>query len=96
MTDVIRRQQKSTGAVCILSANHVNTRDTAKHAISPTTCQRNTRPFSSLRFECVAASSRSKSYFFRLIEFLNVVLCCWFQHQLSVRLYETEESFHGR
>jgi hypothetical protein len=32
VTDVIRRQQKSTGAVCILSANHVNTPDTAKHA----------------------------------------------------------------
>jgi hypothetical protein len=31
MTDVIRRQQKSTGAVCILSANHVNMRDTTKH-----------------------------------------------------------------
>jgi hypothetical protein len=31
MTDVIRRQQKSAGAVCILSANHVNARDTAKH-----------------------------------------------------------------
>ena len=47
--------------------------------ISPTTCQRNIRPVSSLRFECVAVLSRSESYFFRLIEFLNVVLCCWFQ-----------------
>jgi len=49
-----------------------------------------------LRFEFAAASSRSESYFFRLIEFLNVVLCCWFERQLSVRLYETEESFHRR
>ena len=96
MTDVIRRQQKSTGAICILSANHANTRDTSQTRISPTTCQRNTRPVSSLRFECVAVLSRSESYFFRLIEFLNVVLCCWFQSQLSVRVYETEESFHGR
>src|SRR6476469_3343947 len=64
--------------------------------ISPTTCQRNTRAVSSLRFECVAVLSRSESYFFRLIEFLNVVLCCWFQKQLSVRVYETEESFQGR
>ena len=31
MTDVIRRQQKSTRAVCILSANYASTRDTAKH-----------------------------------------------------------------
>src|SRR6478752_7511869 len=64
--------------------------------ISPTTCQRNTRPVSSLRFECVAVLSRSESYFFRLIEFLNVILCCWFQTSCWVRVYETEESFHGR
>jgi hypothetical protein len=32
MTDVIRCQQKSTAAICILSANHANTRDQAKHA----------------------------------------------------------------
>ena len=31
MTDVIRRQQKTTSASCILSANYVNARDTAKH-----------------------------------------------------------------
>ena len=31
MTDVIRRQQKPTGAVCILSANYANTGDTAKY-----------------------------------------------------------------
>ena len=31
MTDVIRRQQKSTGAVCILAPDYVNTRDTTKH-----------------------------------------------------------------
>src|SRR5215831_13834989 len=49
-----------------------------------------------LRFESVAVSARSESYFFRLIEFLNVVLSGWFQLQLSVRVYETEESFHGR
>ena len=57
-------------------------REYARHSqtpISPTTCQRNTRPFSSLRFECLAAWSQSKSYFFRLIEFLNVVSCCWFK-----------------
>jgi len=30
MTNVIRRQQKSTGAVCILAANYAHTRDTAK------------------------------------------------------------------
>src|SRR6266480_7625602 len=65
-------------------------------AISPTTYQRDTWPFSSLRVKCVAVSSRSESYFFRLIEFLNVVLCCWFQLQLSIRLYETKESFHRR
>jgi hypothetical protein len=32
-----------------------------------------------LRFECAAACARAEIYFFRLIEFLNVVLCCWFQ-----------------
>jgi len=31
MADVIRRQQKTTGASCILSANYVNARDRAKH-----------------------------------------------------------------
>jgi hypothetical protein len=31
MTDVIRRQQKSASASCILSANYMNTGDTAKH-----------------------------------------------------------------
>jgi hypothetical protein len=31
MTDVIRRQQKTARASCILPANYVNTRDTAKH-----------------------------------------------------------------
>jgi hypothetical protein len=57
-------------------------RECARHsqtAISPTTCQRNRRPFSSVHFECVATSWRSESYFFRLIEFLNVVLCRRFQ-----------------
>jgi hypothetical protein len=33
MTDVIRRQQKSTGTVCILTPEYLNTRDTAKHAL---------------------------------------------------------------
>jgi hypothetical protein len=32
MTDVIRGQQKTTGAICILSANHTNARDQGKHA----------------------------------------------------------------
>ena len=45
---------------------------------------------------CRGFVAESESYFFRLIEFLNVVLCCWFQLHLLVRLYETEESFHGR
>ena len=31
MTDVIRGQQKSPGAIRILLANYANTRDTAKH-----------------------------------------------------------------
>ena len=31
MTDVIRGEQKSVGVSCILSANYVNARDTAKH-----------------------------------------------------------------
>jgi hypothetical protein len=31
MTDVIRRQQKTTGALRILSANYANTRDAAEH-----------------------------------------------------------------
>ena len=79
MTDVIRRQQKSTGAICILSANYANTRDTAKHESHQQLASVIHGPFSSLRFECVAVLSRSESYFFRLIEFLNVVLCCWFQ-----------------
>jgi len=46
---------------------------------SPGTYQHDTRPFSSVHFECVAVCARPESYFFRLIEFLNVVLCCWFQ-----------------
>src|SRR3954468_1388208 len=39
---------------------------------------------------------RVGNLFFRLIEFLNVLLCCWFQTSCLVRVYETEESFHGR
>jgi hypothetical protein len=31
MADVIRRQQKSTGTVCILPPKYMNARDTAKH-----------------------------------------------------------------
>ena len=47
--------------------------------ISPTPYQRDRWRFSRLRFECVAAGTPPESYFFRLIEFLNVVLCCRFQ-----------------
>jgi len=57
-------------------------REYARHSqtrISPTTCQRDRWRFSRLRFESVAARPRPESYFFRVIEFLNVVLCCWFQ-----------------
>jgi len=43
------------------------------------TYQRDIRPFSSVHFKCVAVCARPESYFFRLIEFLNVVLCWWFQ-----------------
>jgi hypothetical protein len=79
MTDVIRRQQETTGAVCILPTDYVNTRDQAKHAFHQQLSSVIHGTFHLLRFECAATSSRSKSYFFRLIEFLNVVLCCWFQ-----------------
>ena len=57
-------------------------REYARHSktrISPTTYQRNRRRFSRLRFECAAARAQPESYFFRPIEFLNVVLCCRFQ-----------------
>ena len=95
MTDVIRRQQKATGVVCILMAEHVNPRDTAKDKPYEQLASVIHRRFH-LRFESVAVSARSESYFFRLIEFLNVVLSGWFQLQLLVRVYETEDSFHGQ
>src|SRR6266498_2962206 len=45
--------------------------------------------FSDWRFQ-------SKSYFFRLIPFFNVVSYCHSQLNWCARGYETEESFHGR
>jgi hypothetical protein len=62
MTYVIRRQQKTTGAICILSANYVNARDTAKHESH----QKLTSVIhgrSHVRFECVAVCARPKSFF---------------------------------
>src|SRR5215475_3998326 len=74
-------------------------REYARHSPTQTlltTCQRDTSPFSF----CASSLSRfprdRKVIFFRLIEFLNVVLSGWFQLQLSVRVYETEDSSHGR
>src|SRR4026207_1161690 len=64
-------------------------------AISPPTCQRNRRPFSSVHFECVATSWRSEIYFFRLIEFLNVVLCCWFQSSCRSESMKPRSPFTG-
>jgi hypothetical protein len=57
-------------------------RECARHSqtrISPRIYRRDKWPFSSVHFECVAVCARPKSYFFGLIEFLNVVLCCWFK-----------------
>ena len=78
MTDVIRRQQKCVGASCVLPANKVNTRDTAK--------QESYQKLASvihgsvhLGFRVCRGLCRSEIYFFRLIESLNVVLCCWFE-----------------
>src|SRR5215208_6152676 len=65
-------------------------------AISPTTCHRSTRPFSSLGFPVCRGFVATGKLFFRLIQFLNVLLCCWFQTSCLIRVYETEESFHGR
>ena len=65
MTDVIRRQQKSAGAIYILSAKHVNTRDTAKHESHQQLASVIHGPFSSLRFECVAASCAIEKLFFQ-------------------------------
>jgi hypothetical protein len=73
-------------------------RECARHsqtAISPTTCQRNRRPFSSVHFECVATSWRSESYFLRLIEFLNVVLCCRFQSSCRSESMKPRSPFTG-
>src|SRR5262249_44319970 len=96
MADVIRCQQKATGTVGVLTPKYVNTCNTAKY--------QSHQPLASaidgsLHF-WVSSVSRlgrgRKVIFFRLIEFLNVVSCCWFQTSCSVRVYETEESFHGR
>jgi hypothetical protein len=73
-------------------------RECARHsqtAISPTTCQRNRRPFSSVHFECVATSWQSESYFLRVIEFLNVVLCCRFQSSCRSESMKPRSPFTG-
>jgi hypothetical protein len=77
MTDVIRRQQKSIGAVCILTPEHLNTRDAAKHELY----EQLTSMIHGCFHLCVSSLSRLRDdqSKFRLIEFLNVVLCCWFQ-----------------
>ena len=57
-------------------------REYARHSqtrLSRKTCQHNTRLCSSLVCECAATCARSEIYFFRLIESLNVVLCCGFE-----------------
>jgi len=78
MADVIRCQQESTGVVCILVSKYVDTRDTTKHEPHQQLASAINGRFH-LCISSVAVCARPESYFFRLIEFLNVVLCCWFQ-----------------
>jgi hypothetical protein len=79
MTDVIGRQQKSTRAVCILSANHANTRDTAKHESHQQLASVIDGGFHVYVSSVSQLVPDRKVIFFRVIEFLNVVLCCRFQ-----------------
>src|SRR5262245_523239 len=60
---------------------HARAREYVRHSqtrTSPTTSSRDTRPFSSSVRVCRGFVAIGE-LFFRLIEFLNVVLCCWFQ-----------------
>ena len=78
--------------------SHARVREYAPHSqrqTLPTTCQCDTPPFSSVHFECVATSWRSESYFLRLIEFLNVVLCCRFQSSCRSESMKPRSPFTG-
>lgn len=73
MADMIRRQQKSAGPICILTSEHTNSRDAAKQKLYQQLASAIRCRFDFHLFECFAVFLRSESYFFRLIPFFNVV-----------------------